>query len=183
MGPKRKESMRADRTRAHGENVADDAAHAGGRALERLDGAGMIVRLDFEGDGQPVADVNDAGVFLARADEDAGRLGGEGLEERAGVFVGAMLAPHDGENAQFGVTRFASEEGFDLLVLLGSEIVLLTNSGVILGSLMPVVLGESRRYLRHMLILIFLDENTQHFHHGGEWMVFIFSHFVDQPVQ
>jgi len=29
----------------------------------------MVVRLDLERDGQAVADVNDAGVLLARADE------------------------------------------------------------------------------------------------------------------
>ena len=62
---------RADGARAHREDVADDAAQAGGGALKRLDRAGMIVRLDLERDGQPVADVDNSGVFLARADEDA----------------------------------------------------------------------------------------------------------------
>ena len=85
----------------------------------------MIVGLDFERDGQAVADVNDAGIFLARADEDARGPGGKGLEERAGVLVGAMLAPHDGEDAQFGVAGFAAEQGLDLAVFIGSEIVLL----------------------------------------------------------
>ena len=37
----------------------------------------MVVRLDFEGDGQSVADVHDPGVLLARADENARRFGGE----------------------------------------------------------------------------------------------------------
>jgi len=54
--------------------------------LERLDGAGMIVRLDLERDGQAVADVNDARVFLARADQDSRRLGGKSLKERR-VFL------------------------------------------------------------------------------------------------
>jgi len=84
----------AYRPRTHSENVAHNASHAGGGTLERLDGAGVIVRLDFEGDGQAVPDVEDARVFLAGAHQDPGRLGGEGLEQRAGVFVGAMLAPH-----------------------------------------------------------------------------------------
>ena len=55
-----------DGPRAHGEDVAQDAADAGGRALERLDEAGVIVRFDLERDGPAVADVDDAGV-LARA--------------------------------------------------------------------------------------------------------------------
>src|SRR5262249_55538518 len=37
-----------DRSRAHGKNVAQDSADAGGRALEWFDVARMIVRFDFE---------------------------------------------------------------------------------------------------------------------------------------
>src|SRR5450432_665690 len=103
---------RADGARAHRENVAHDAADAGGRALKRLHCARMIVRLDLERDGDAVADVNDAGVFLARADEDLRRLGGKSLKQRARVFVTAMLAPHDGENAQLGVAWRATAEDF-----------------------------------------------------------------------
>jgi hypothetical protein len=72
----------------------------------------MIVRFDLERDGDAVADVNDAGIFLARADEDLRRLGGERLEQRASIFVAAMLAPHDGENAQLGVAWRAAAEDF-----------------------------------------------------------------------
>src|SRR5205814_2818798 len=91
--PEAQRVQRADGPGAHCENVANDPANARGRALKRLDCAGMIVRLDLERNGQAVADVDDAGIFLARADEDALRLGGKGFEERAGAFVGAMLAP------------------------------------------------------------------------------------------
>ena len=77
------------------ENIAQDTAHAGGGALEGFDCAGMVVGLDFEGDGEAVADVDDPGVFLASTDEDAIRLGREGAQQRLGVLVGAMLAPHD----------------------------------------------------------------------------------------
>ncbi len=72
----------------------------------------MIVRLDLEGDGEAVADVNDAGVLLARADEDFRRLGRERLQQRTRVFVAAMLAPHDGKNSQLGVARLAAAEDF-----------------------------------------------------------------------
>ena len=44
-----------DRPRADREDVAQDAADAGGRALERLDRARVVVGLDLEGDRQPVA--------------------------------------------------------------------------------------------------------------------------------
>ena len=54
-----------DRPRAHREDVADDAADAGRRALVRLDERRMVVRFDLEDGGQAVADVDRAGV-LAR---------------------------------------------------------------------------------------------------------------------
>ena len=59
-----------DRPRAHGENVAQDAADAGCRSLKRLDEAGVIVRLDLERDGVVVADIDDARV-LARSHQHA----------------------------------------------------------------------------------------------------------------
>ena len=52
-----------ERPRAHGKDVAQDAANAGRRALERLDERRMIVRFDLEGAGPAIADIDDAGVF------------------------------------------------------------------------------------------------------------------------
>ena len=59
---------------AHGEDVAQDAADAGGRALVRLDGRRVVVALDADGGGDAVADVDHAGV-LAGTDEHPGRFG------------------------------------------------------------------------------------------------------------
>ena len=58
--------QRRDRPRAHGEDVAQDAADAGRRALVGLDEGRVVVALHLEDDGEAVADVDDAGV-LARA--------------------------------------------------------------------------------------------------------------------
>jgi hypothetical protein len=88
-------------TRAHGEDVAQNAAHAGGRALKRLDVAGVVVALDLEGAGPAVAHVDDAGI-LARPLDHAVALGGQPLEMHAAGFVGAMFAPHHAVNAEFG---------------------------------------------------------------------------------
>ena len=52
-----------DRPRAHREDVADDAADAGRRALVRLDERRMVVRLDLEHRREAVADVDGAGVL------------------------------------------------------------------------------------------------------------------------
>ena len=58
-----------DRTRAHREDVAQNAADTRRRALERLDERRMIVALDLEDDRPAVADIDRARV-LARALQD-----------------------------------------------------------------------------------------------------------------
>jgi hypothetical protein len=63
--PKRSAFRHGDRARAHGEDVAQDAADAGRRALIGLDEGRVVVALHLEDGGVAVADVDDAGV-LAR---------------------------------------------------------------------------------------------------------------------
>ena len=84
---------------AHGEDVAKDATHAGGRALEGLDVAWVVVAFHFENGGLAVADVDDACVFTGTADDPWG-FGGQGAQVHAGGFIRAVFAPHDGENAE-----------------------------------------------------------------------------------
>ena len=72
-----------DRPRAHGEHVAQDAADAGGRALIRLDEARVVVALHLEDGGEPVADIDHAGI-LARPVDHPGRLGRQLLAARRG---------------------------------------------------------------------------------------------------
>ncbi len=98
-----------DRPRAHSEDVAQDSAHAGGRALKRLDERRVIVRFDLERAGPAVADVDDAGV-LSRALQDELAARGQPLQVHARGFVGAVLAPHHAEDAEFGQGGLASAE-------------------------------------------------------------------------
>ena len=58
--------------------------------LEWLDGTGVIVRLDLEGDRQPITDVDGAGV-LPRSHDDVGTLGRQPPQQLARVLVGAVL--------------------------------------------------------------------------------------------
>ena len=58
-----------DGPRAHRDDVAHDAADAGGRALERLNVARVVVALDLERDRPALADIHHAGV-LAHADHE-----------------------------------------------------------------------------------------------------------------
>ena len=112
-----------DGPRAHGEDVAQDAAHAGGRALKRLDEAGVVVRFDLEGDRVAAADIDDAGV-LARPLHHQLAARRQLLQVQARALVGAVLAPHHAEDAEFGVGGLAAEERDDLLVLRRRELVL-----------------------------------------------------------
>ena len=112
-----------DGPRAHGEDVAQNSADAGGRALEGLDVAGVIVRFHLEDGGEAVADVDHAGIF-ARALQHLRRARGQALQVHAAGFVGAVLAPHHAENAEFGEVGIAAENFLDARVLVGREAVL-----------------------------------------------------------
>ena len=107
---------------AHGEDVAENAADAGGRALEGFDEAGMIVALDFESDTEAVTDIDDTGVFTG-AEEDLFAARGELFQMNARAFVGAVFAPHDAEDAELGKVRLAVKDGENLGVLIRSHIV------------------------------------------------------------
>ena len=98
-----------DRPRAHREDVADDAADAGGRALVGLDRRRVVVALDAHRDREAVADVDDAGA-LARADEHPGRLGGEPAEVDLRRLVRAVLRPHHRVHRELELGGLAAEQ-------------------------------------------------------------------------
>ena len=112
-----------DRPRAHREDVADDAADAGRRALIRLDERRVVVRLDLEDRREAVADVDGAGVLAGSLQHAlAGRR--QRLQVDARALVAAVLGPHHREDAELGERRLASERLDDALVLVGGEAVL-----------------------------------------------------------
>ena len=124
---------RGDRPRAHREDVAQNSADAGRRALEWFDEGRMIVRFDLECDGQTVADIDDAGVF-ARTLEDGRSFCRQTAQMDARALVAAVLAPHDAENAEFRQLGLAFEDADDLLVFGFGESVLRKSSSVIVIS-------------------------------------------------
>ena len=127
MRPEAQRVHDRDRPGAHRQDVADDAADAGGRALVRLDVGRVVVRLDLEGDGPAVADVDHAGV-LAHADQQRVRLRRRLVAElpqvHLGRLVGAVLAPHHRVDGQLGAGRAAAEDLADpgVLVLLHAQL-------------------------------------------------------------
>ena len=118
-----------DRPRAHREDVADDAADAGRRALIGLDERRVVVRLDLEDGGQAVADVDGAGV-LARALHDARAGGRQRLQVDARALVAAVLRPHHREHAELGQVRLAAEQLPDAVVLVRGDAVAFERGGV-----------------------------------------------------
>ena len=109
-----------DRPRADREHVAQDAADARGGALERLDRARVVVRLDLERAGQAVADRHRARV-LARPEDQLAALDRERLEQPARVLVAAVLAPHQREDRELDLVRLAPHLLHDQLVLVVGE--------------------------------------------------------------
>ena len=108
---------RRDRPRPHGEDVAQDAAHPGRRALIGLDVGGVVVALHLEDQRLPVADVDDAGVLPRPADHLApgGRQRPEPLLRR---LVRAVLVPHRREDPELGQRRRPPDQVEDALVLV-----------------------------------------------------------------
>ena len=106
---------------AHGEDVAVDAAHSGGRALVGLQRAGVVVTLDFERAPDAIADVDDAGVLLTRLDQQMRTVLGQGLQPLDGVLVAAVLGPHDRIDAHLGEVGGPSEDLLDQIKFLRTQ--------------------------------------------------------------
>ena len=105
-----------DRARAEREHVAQDPADAGRGALERLDGARVVVRLDLERNRPAVADRDRARV-LARAHQHPLALGRQAPQQLARVLVGAVLGPQQREHRQLDVVGLALQQLDDPFVL------------------------------------------------------------------
>ncbi len=133
-----------DRPGAHREDVADDAAHPGGRTLVRLHRRRVVVRLDLEDDRQPLADVDRPGI-LPGADQDPLAAGRQEAEQWARVLVGAVLAPHGPEHPELHRIRLAAERRHDQLVLRLGQPVSLRRRGDRHGAIRLARAGSATR--------------------------------------
>src|SRR5437588_4194217 len=112
------------RPRAHGKDVADDSANAGGCALERLNCAWMIVTLDLEGDCPVIANIHNAGIFFTGLDQNIWSARWKFPQFFSRIFVRAVLAPHHGKDSELGEVRFTPENFLDALEFFRSQAVL-----------------------------------------------------------
>ena len=112
------------RPRPHRKNVTNDSAHARRCALEWFDRTGMIVRFDLESDCPAVADIHHASILFTGFNEDIRTGSREFSQFFARVFVGAMLAPHDGENPELSEVRLPPKNPLNSLEFLGRQTVL-----------------------------------------------------------
>src|SRR5262249_53985285 len=130
---------RRHRAGAHGQDVADDPAHAGGRALERLHVGRVVVRLDLEGDRVPLADVDHARVLPDPGQQRVAgwRLVRELAQVQAGRPVGAVLAPQDRGDAQLAAGGPAAQHLLDPLVLVAGRAQVGVRRGTVAGGGRP----------------------------------------------
>ena len=116
------------RARAHGEDIAQDAAHAGRCALIGLDIARVVVALHLEDGGLPVPDIDNARIFARPADHPR-RLGRQLLEVQSRALVAAVFGPHDREDTQLDEIGLAAQCVEHALVFFGAEAVLFDDFG------------------------------------------------------
>jgi hypothetical protein len=105
-----------NRTRAHRDDVAQDAADAGCSTLERLDRGGVVVALDLERDSLAVAEVEHARV-LARPLQNSLAARRESLQQRRGMLVPAVLRPEQRKDRELEVVRLTLEQLVDAVEL------------------------------------------------------------------
>ena len=113
---------------AHREHVAQNPAHAGRGPLIRLDRGRVVVRFDLEGDGPTLGEPQHTRVLPGPLDH-LGSRGRELLQHPLGMFVGAVLAPQRGEDAELGVAGGPPQHRFDAPVFVVREVVLADQGG------------------------------------------------------
>ena len=104
-----------NRPGAHGENIPEDSADTGCGALERLDKRWMVMGLDLESNGEPVADIDDSRI-LARTLKHRWPLRRQPAQMHARALVAAVLAPHHAENTELRQVGLAFKDIDDLFV-------------------------------------------------------------------
>ena len=96
----------------HAAHVAHDAAHSGGRALDRQQLARMVVALVGEHQGQVLAGrgQRDHPRILPRSEQHVRSAGRQSLQQVPGGLVRAVFAPQDAEQHHLGPSGRTTEQ-------------------------------------------------------------------------
>ncbi|MNW51504.1 hypothetical protein D3C74_289910 [compost metagenome] len=103
------------RSCTHGENVPDNPAHPGRRALVRLNCRRMVMAFNFEYNSLIVSDIYDPGAF-PRSHQHARPARRETAQQRLRVLIGTVLRPHYTEHTDFRIVWLAAHERSDELI-------------------------------------------------------------------
>src|SRR5580693_1644182 len=80
-------------------------------------------RFDLESDDVAGTDIDDAGIFAGPLHHQFAARG-QLFQMDTRTLVGAVLAPHNAENAEFGKVGSTAQNLDDLLIFIGRELVL-----------------------------------------------------------
>ncbi len=135
-----------DRARAHGENIAQNAADACRCALEGFDERRVIVAFHLENARVAVANIDDASI-LSRTANHPGGFCRELPQMDAGRFVGTVLVPHGRENPELREAWRSADQPENALVFLWLETMGDGKRGVddgLIGRIRPVDVSFGR---------------------------------------
>ena len=113
---------RCNRTGAHCEYVAEDAADTRCRTLIGFDVGRVVVAFHFEHDRLTVADIDNTSV-LARTADHLRAFGRQTAEPFLGRLIRTVFVPHRREDAQLGKCRLSSDNLEDTFILIWLEAV------------------------------------------------------------
>jgi hypothetical protein len=112
---------RRDGPCAHGEDIAQDAADAGRRALVGLDVGGVVVAFHLEDHASP-SPISTTPAFSPGPWMTRGPVGRQGFQPLLRGFVGTVLVPHGRKDAELGEGRLTADQIENALVFVGLEL-------------------------------------------------------------
>jgi hypothetical protein len=119
-----------NRSRAHCEDIAQNAAYPGRRTLVGFNERGVIMRFHLEDHTEPIANIDRTSVF-AWSLNDTRPCRRQFLQVHARAFVRAVLGPHHGKHPELRDIRLTPKNSDNFLVFIARQIML---SDEILGN-------------------------------------------------
>src|SRR5258708_35911559 len=110
--PKSEGVHQEDGARSHGENVSDYPSHPGGRTLERLDLAGMVLAFHLERHRPTVTDIDHSGILFPGFSKNFSAGGWQIPQISPCLLVATQIASHPSLVTLHYIARSALEATF-----------------------------------------------------------------------